>query len=250
MQRPARNAPQRPSRDDRLREKFEAAKLALEELRNEIYDYVDAKEVDKLPPWVQKEYGPILGDVASIVIENIHQKRDEVMYAAAHPEFEVSVKTTGADLINPLTDEKRELKVARVKKSSKRANFTFSFSERKRGETIPEFRARIVRDISSKLGTNELAVFIIKDWLGRTKKEYQLSGIFIHFYIMMNPAIPKRAINLGGPICKDCGECHRLEKLQRYDQTGDPLEFEQADWTEIFADTPANCGNPPAEDDA
>lgn len=199
-----------------------------------------------MPRWVEDEYGAVFADVASIVVENIHQKRDEFIYAEAHPEFEVSRLTTGADLVHRETGEKRELKVARVTRADAQVNFQFSFTAQRRGETLVQFRTRIADGMEAKIGPG-IAAFIAKDGLGRVKKEYEISGEFLRNYVNTLPGLKASTvkINLGAPLCRDCGECHRVKKLADLSKK-DWLELTAEESESVHARTPTHCGNPPA----
>lgn len=207
--------------------------------------YMRTADEEELPDEATKTLAPIIAKTASLVVPNLHQKRDEIIYAAENPDWVVSSKTTGPDLIHKNGEGVRELKTSRaLRKEGYHVNFSFAFQPRKPNESRETLVKRISKSFDDKVGPGGFAVFRIVNATQDLVVEYKLGNEFLKWYATEYDYKPKsRAFNFGCSRCKDCGAWHRLERLQEYSNKTPLLELDALPDKRIVFETVArDCG--------
>jgi hypothetical protein len=225
-------------------EKVKQLNKQLLELRLELESSgVDDVDDDKTP--IPKEITELiqveLCRFAKMVVPNIHQKIDEIIEKANLPEFVVSDKANGADLINSKTDSHREIKTSVLTKEA-RCNFMFNVPS----GTTNENRTLLEQSIREKT-KNDKAVFIIKNKKAKEIARYEFGCEFLVWYVGHFPSFSEKTtkINFGCSRCKKCKSFHRLDHLKSMEQQFNKKEkgqgFSKLENLLLFSEQPTNC---------
>lgn len=185
------------------------------------------------------------------LVPNAHQKLDEIVYVADHPEYTVSEETTGADLT---TDDGRrfELKVSvrRAKKHAHACNFNWPLASSSKAamQSMEARRELVVQNIRNKVRGGG-AIMVVVDRRRNPVVQFELSEHFLDGYFQrIHLTSSNRVHNMGAPRCKDCGLYHRLDKLHRYSAlleerriSDESADLTDDEWKQVMAPEPTRC---------
>jgi len=172
-----------------------------------------------------------------LLVPDAHQKIDEIVFAAEHPELAVSSHQHGADLSNA-KGENFELKVSICKGKAQHCNFNWPIPT---GANESERRKKLLASVKSKVtGAGGKAVFLVKNGIGDEISRFELSAGFLLAYFGRVKIGSCDKHNFGCARCKVCKKFHRMEKIQeasvQYDK--DP---NSVTWNEVFEVTQSQC---------
>lgn len=162
---------------------------------------------------------------------DIHQKVDEIVYAADH-NLQVNRDNHGADL-HDTEGNHYELKVSVCKQPMKRCNFNWPVPK---GDSEDERRSRLLASVHNKV-KGGYARFIVRNGLGVDLFVYTLSEEFLVGYFARIKLGKCGNHNMGGEYCTHCERFHRLDRFQ---EASDQLaKGESIQWTTIVS--PVRC---------
>jgi hypothetical protein len=193
-----------------------------------------------LSPEVRAALTVPLCRLTKMIIPNVHQKIDEHVYAADHPEYVVNAHQHGADLV-AVGDatHKRELKVS-VATVANKHTCNFNWNVPALGKPLAVRRAELLASVREKTAGGG-ATFVIRDGLGRELASYTLSDVFLQGYFARIPLGDKtRNHNLRAARCPSCHAFHRLAKLQKFSDLY--RELTAAEWASVMGQTLTDCG--------
>ncbi len=175
------------------------------------------EEAESVKREVGKDLSVILCKMVTLIIDNAHQKMEEII-VADEKKWTVNDKTYGADLYdekgNPI-----ELKVSKGKaKTNYKTNFNWPVP--KPELDVKERRPMLLKQVKEKTGgSDEIGVqFVAKNSRNSVINVYEFSGKFIYSYFAYLPDnyFPKcDKYNFGCTRCKKCEKYHRLEYLKQ-----------------------------------
>jgi hypothetical protein len=177
-----------------------------------------------------------LARLTKMIIPNVHQKIDEIVYADEQcGKLRVSREQHGHDL----SDEQGghfELKVSVCSKRGGRCNFNWPVP--KADGTIAGRRAKLVESVKEKTRGGH-AVLQVKDGLQRKIAEYKLTEPFLVAYFERLPLGKADKHNMACEQCHTCGGFHRMDKLQA---ASDAMAARKAvEWRSFFNTMPSQC---------
>jgi hypothetical protein len=187
-----------------------------------------ATEVD---PVIYEMLAVPLCRLAKIIIPDINQKVDEIVYAADH-NLQVNRAAHGADL-HDADGNHYELKVSVCKQPLKRCNFNWPVPK---GGNEADRRARLLASVREKV-KGGYARFIVRNGVGADLFTYTLSEEFLVGYFSRIRLGKGGNHNMGGEYCTRC-EC--FHRLIRYHMASMHLaKGKSLEWTDLV--TPIRC---------
>jgi hypothetical protein len=204
-----------------------------------VYRLVAAQPGDEPDARVVRALGVPLCRLVKMLIPDVHQKCDELVYAHDHaPHLGVEPGQNGADLRDARTGACFEHKKSVVRARAVRCNFNWPVSSPCLDKV--ERRARVLDSIAEKTANGGGAVLRIVDAMDRELFVYRLDGAFLLEYFRRVPLGKCTVHNMGGARCTTCKRFPRLDKLQAANDTfkRDPTAVK---WPALFAATEHAC---------
>jgi hypothetical protein len=169
-----------------------------------------------------------------LLVPNVNQKIDEIVYAAEHG-LEVNQGSKGVDM-KDAQGRRIELKVSCVREKAGLCNVNWPLPPATLGEA--ERRLQLIASTKEKVGDGGYAQIVIKNKTGKDIASIRLDGAFLIEYFSRLPLPTSNNHNMGCTRCKVCKLFHRLEKLQMCSTAFAKAAFkaEEFDWVSLFAD--------------
>jgi|SRR5688572_12570344 len=177
---------------------------------------------------IKLQLAPKLAALIPWIIDDLN-KVHEINYATAHPGVQVNPQNKGADLLD--TDggavEHKYSKLRAVVQRSKvdgsvtkklgtyKCNVNFDLPVVSAGAVDPGERLSKLRDSLDKKIKRYVVVEIAGPLPNDDTRKYYLGHMFMLEYLQQYLAKKPKAVraNLGGVMCKTCGEVHRLRDM-------------------------------------
>lgn len=229
------------ARNGETLEKARALAVFIEDFVREIQDVDDKLVLTE----VQKVLGAPSGQLALIAIPMI-EKIHEVVYTSGKPNLQVCDGRRGADLRDTSNGASIEHKSSRYNPNTGACNFNFNLPfiahETPGGDSEQARRKKILQSIAKKTKNGGI-IFVAVDDKQVVMKEYHLSHTFAMEYfgrIKFKPS--SRNHNIHSYLCQDCGEFHRIKKLEDFSRLRETRALTESEWGLVLRRTARNCG--------
>jgi hypothetical protein len=178
-----------------------------------------------------------LAQLTKMIIPDVHQKIDEIIYAAEHG-LAVNPHQHGHDLADA-AGRHIELKVSVAKGRWPKCNFNWPVPK---GATPTERRTKLLASVEEKTRGGH-AVLEVRSGAHALLATYTLSSAFLAAYFARVPLGAADKHNMACEQCKTHGTFHRIAKMQAASErmaaaANDPGVVA---WTALFARTAAQC---------
>lgn len=180
----------------------------LAERLTQFYNNMLASHANPTDPAYYGMLAAPLARLAKLIIADIHQKVDEIDYASTHG-LTVNPASTGYDLADAKGNH-FELKVSICKSPIKRCNFNWPVPN---GASDTLRRAALLTSVAEKVRGGK-AIFLIRNGIGHTLKQYELSERFLLGYFARIKIGKCDNHNMGCEWCHQCNTFHRLDAFQ------------------------------------